>query len=140
MPKKIKDIPKEMKILLPTTKIKKSVKCENTKQAYEIFRKILDFDTSVHWKWQLNSETQNTSALRTESGIMGVDSAGYVSCIYVAAIGTKNWERLEPTDIFGTAIYYKSRKIYMAHNCPGRFDDINLCIKDFNLTLPVYRV
>jgi len=125
MPKENKDMPREMKILIPTTKIKKSVKCENTKQAYEIFRKILDFeavelrDTEHFW-------------------IMGVDSAGYVGCIYVAAIGTKNWERLDPTDIFGTAIYYKSRKIYMAHNCPGRFDNINLCIKDFNLMNKLY--
>ena len=37
-------MPKEIKILLPTTKIKESVKCENTKQAYKIFREILNFE------------------------------------------------------------------------------------------------
>ncbi len=125
MPKEIKDMPREIKILLPTTKIKESVKCENTKQAYKIFREILNFeaielrDTEHFW-------------------IMGVDNSGYVTCIYIAAIGTKNWERLDPTDIFGTAIYYKSKIIYMAHNCNGRFENINLCIKDFNLMNQLY--
>ena len=125
MTKKNKDMSKEIKILLPTTKIKKSVKCKNTEQAYRILRDILNFeavelrDTEHYW-------------------IMGIDATGYVSCIYIAAIGTKNWERLDPTDIFGTAIYYKSKQIYMAHNCNGRFDNINLCIKDFNLMNQLY--
>jgi len=125
MPKENKDMPREIKILIPTTKVKKSVKCENTAQAYKIFRDILDFE-AVELK---NDE---------HFWIMGIDATGYVGCIYVVAIGTKNWERLDPTDIFGTAIYYKSRKIYMAHNVPGRFDDINLCIKDFNLMNKLY--
>jgi len=43
-------MPREMKILIPTTEIKESVKCENTQQAYKIFKEILNYDTSVHWK------------------------------------------------------------------------------------------
>ena len=37
-------MPKEMKILIPTIKIKESVKCRNTAQAYKIFRSLLDYE------------------------------------------------------------------------------------------------
>ena len=37
-------MPKEMKILIPTIKIKESVKCCNTAQAYKIFRSLLDYE------------------------------------------------------------------------------------------------
>ena len=39
-------MPKEMKILIPTTRIETSVKCENTQQASKIFREMLNYDST----------------------------------------------------------------------------------------------
>jgi len=52
-------MPKEMKILLPITKIKESVKCKNTKQAYKIFRDLLDYE-----EYELKSQEHFRSAHR----------------------------------------------------------------------------
>ena len=118
---------KEMKILLPTTKIKESVKCKNTKQAYKIFRDLLDYE-----EYELKSQEH--------FWIMGIDSAGYVVCVYIAAIGSENRMIIDPIDIFSIAIACKARKVFLAHNHPDDNEDteLKLSTADFDFTNKLY--
>jgi len=69
---------------------------------------------------------------------MGVDAVGYVSCIYIAAIGAENRAVIDPVDLFSTAIAHKSRKVFLAHNHPNVYDNLNMSIEDFELTQKLY--
>ncbi len=85
---------------------------------------------------------RNTFALRTGSGIMGVDAVGYVSCIYIAAIGAENRMIIDPVDIFSTAVIHKSKKVFLAHNHPNEGVDSDLSLtlspEDFDFTNRLY--
>ncbi len=50
---------------------------------------------------------------------MGIDSTGYISCIYVAALGSENRVLVDPIDVFGLAISKGARSIILAHNHPN---------------------
>ena len=113
------------KILIPTSKIKESVKCENTKDAYKIFKHILRYE-----KYELKSQEH--------FWIMGIDSEEYVVCIYIAAIGANNRQIIDPVDMFATAINHNSKKIVLAHNHPDVNESPYLSNADFDLTNRLY--
>ena len=86
----------------------------------------------------MNLNIKNTFALRTGSGIMGIDSVGYVVCVYIGAIGADNRAIIDPVDLFSTALAHKSKKVIIAHNHPSERKKINPSENDFDLTNKLY--
>ena len=86
----------------------------------------------------MNLNIRNTFALRTGSGIMGIDALGYVVCVYIGAIGADNRAIIDPVDLFSTALAHKSKKVIIAHNHPSERKKINPSENDFDLTNKLY--
>ncbi len=112
---------KKMYLILPNSKIEKSVKCKSSKQAYEIFNDILNYE-----EYDLRDQEH--------IWVMAIDKTGYVACIYVAAIGKSNSVTVEPVDILSTSVLYKAKKIVLAHNHPSAYDKISLSVDDYKFT------
>ena len=121
MPKKNK----EMKILIPTIKTKKPVLFKSPKQAYKIFKEIVGYE-----EYELKNQEH--------FWIMGIDSVGYVVCVYIAAIGADNRAIIDPVDMFDIALAKQSKKVIIAHNHPSETKKINPSENDFDLTNKLY--
>ncbi len=116
MPKK-----RKMEIITPTKKVKDAVKCGSTLQAYTIFKSILDYE-----EYELKGQEH--------FWVMGIDGAGYVTCVYIAAIGSDNRGIIDPVDIFSIAIAQKSKVVVLAHNRPEEEEVICSSKADIDLT------
>ena len=114
-----------MKILIPTTQIKKSVIFKSAKQAYKIFKEIVGYE-----EYELKNQEH--------FWIMGIDSVGYVVCVYIAAIGADNRAIIDPVDMFDIALAKQSKKVIIAHNHPSETKKINPSENDFDLTNKLY--
>ena len=69
---------------------------------------------------------------------MGIDSVGYVVCVYIAAIGADNRAIIDPVDMFDIALAKQSKKVIIAHNHPSETKKINPSENDFDLTNKLY--
>ncbi len=79
---------------------------KNSKQAYEIFQKILAHEEDV---------------LRDKEHfwVMGIDHEGYIVCIYIVALGQVNKVQMTAAEMLDIAIGLKGKKIVLAHNHPS---------------------
>ena len=121
MPKKIK----EMEILATVKKKEKAVLFKSAKQAYKIFKDMVDYE-----EYELKKQEH--------FWIMGIDSVGYVVCVYIAAIGADNRAIIDPIDMFDMALAKQSKKVIIAHNHPSERKKINPSENDFDLTNKLY--
>ncbi len=116
---------KKMHIILPNSKIETSVKCKSSRQAYRVFKNILNYE---------EYEFQDKEHI----WVMAIDKTGYISCVYVAAIGKRNRVAAEPVNIFSTSVMYKAKKIVISHNHPNEYDKIVFNKHDYRLTEDLY--
>lgn len=116
---------KKMHILLPTHRIEPSLRYQNANQVQKVFRNIMDYDKYAY-KWS------------EHAWVMAIDEQGYISCVYLAAIGQNNVVNVDLINIFSTAINYKSKKIILAHNHPSSYDEITMSHFDFTFTNRIY--
>ncbi len=116
---------KTMMIIIPASKIKKSVKCKNAAQAYKIFKDILGYE-----EYQFKNQEH--------LWIMAIDKTGYISCVYISAMGANNKSIVDPVDILTTSVLYRAKKIVLAHNHPNAYDKILLSPDDFEFTETMY--
>ena len=82
---------------------KKSIKISSVEDYYRAFIHVLKIE---------NKDLYG----KEHFWIMGMDSDGYVVCIYLVALGAENMVKLPIIDIFDTAIKHKSRNVVVAHN------------------------
>ena len=94
---------KGMEIILITRHESKPEKYENSKHAYEIFEKILNYE-----KYELRD--------KEHFWVMGIDNAGFIVCIYIVALGSGNQVKMTAAEILDIAVGLKSRRIILAHN------------------------
>ena len=112
--------------ILKTIKTKeKSVLFKSAKQAYKIFKDMVDYE-----EYELKHQEH--------FWIMGIDALGYVVCVYIGAIGADNRAIIDPVDLFSTALAHKSKKVIVAHNHPSERKKINPSENDFDLTNKLY--
>ena len=97
---------KEMEVILITKRFEKSEKYGNSKQAYTIFKDILNYE-----KYELHD--------KEHFWVMGIDNAGYIVCIYIVALGGGNQVKLTAAEMLDIAVSLKSKKIVLAHNHPS---------------------
>ena len=104
--KKIED---NKKMLIRTVKDikKKSIKISSVEDYYRAFIHVLKIENKDLYS-------------KEHFWIMGMDSDGYVVCIYLVALGTENMVKLPIIDIFDTAVKHKSKNIVIAHNHTSR--------------------
>ncbi len=95
-----------VEIILITKQRGESKKYKNSEQAYRIFRDILNYE-----EYELRD--------KEHFWVMGIDTAGYIVCIYIVALGSGNQVNMTAAEIFDIAIGLKSRKIVLAHNHPS---------------------
>lgn len=97
---------KKIEIIVPKKNEVESVRYSTPEQAYKIFRDIIDYE-----EYELKGQEH--------FWVMGIDSTGYISSIYVAALGSENRVLVDPIDVFGLAISKGARSIILAHNHPN---------------------
>ena len=97
---------KGMEIILITRREQKPEKYENSKQAYNIFKEILNYE-----KYELRD--------KEHFWVMGIDNAGFIVCIYIVALGSGNQVKMTAAEILDIAVGLKSRRIILAHNHPS---------------------
>ena len=97
---------KEMEVILITKRFEKSEKYGDSKQAYTIFKDILNYE-----KYELHD--------KEHFWVMGIDNAGFIVCIYIVALGGGNQVKLTAAEMLDIAVSLKSKKIILAHNHPS---------------------
>ena len=100
--KKVED---NKKMLIRTVKDikKKSIKISSVEDYYRAFIHVLKIE---------NKDLYG----KEHFWIMGIDSDGYVVCIYLVALGAENMVKLPIIDIFDIAVKCKSKNVVVAHN------------------------
>jgi len=95
---------------MPKKKSGKEEKCYNSADAYKIFQSILSYESE---------ELQR----QEHFWVMGIDDAGHVVCVYLAAVSPKKITEMTPLarlctvgKIFSTAIAHKAKKVIISHN------------------------
>jgi len=92
-----------MKVISITSIEKERVKIEKTEDYYEIFVKLL------------NSEELFLRS-KEHLWVLGIDNAGYTSCVYIAALGIQKIVVSTAMDLFRAALQFQADKIVIAHN------------------------
>ncbi len=119
------NIKPKIEIIVPKKKEIESVQYRTPKQAYKIFRDIIDYED-----YELKGQEH--------SWVMGIDSTGFISCIYIAALGSENCIVVDPIDVFGLAISKGARLIILAHNHPNTNTKPTPSSADLDLTNQFY--
>ncbi len=97
---------KGMEVILITRHETKLEKYENSKQAYEVFEKILNYE-----KYELRH--------KEHFWVMGINNEGFIVCIYIVALGSGEQIKMTAAEILDIAVGLKSRRIILAHNHPS---------------------
>lgn len=92
-----------MKVISITSIEKERVKIEKTEDYYQIFVKLF------------NSEEPFLRS-KEHLWVLGIDSAGYTSCVYIAALGIQKIVVSTAMDLFRAALQFQADKIVIAHN------------------------
>jgi len=87
------------------TKETKKIKIEQIEQAYNLFISALKYE-------------EEELREKKHCWVMGIDSAGYVSCVYTVLFGSSDLTVLTPAEIFQYAIARGCTSVILAHNRP----------------------
>ncbi len=101
------------------------VKCRTPKQAYKIFKGVQNYE-----EYELKNQEH--------FWVMGIDIYGYITCVYITAMGSENRLIVDPSDIFGMAIAKNSKEIVLAHNKPNLIGELKPTAIDLDMTNRFY--
>lgn len=87
------------------TKEHKKIRIEQIEQAYNLFISALKYE-------------EEELREKKHCWVMGIDSAGYVSCVYTVLFGSSDITVLTPSEIFQYAIARSCTSVILAHNRP----------------------